>query len=128
MTDRPFSKTWLIASIVLFTCTELLLGGFIAHAVSGRHVSHMLTLRFEMLASLLSYFSGGYLVGLISPGPRLLEPAVAAAVSVVFTFLISFFTPLTFFHADPSKMLVGGVLAFGVALWGAHLGERVTGN
>jgi len=128
MTDRPFSKAWLVASIVLFTTTELVLGGFISHAVSGRFVSHMLTLRLEMALSLASYFAGGYLVGLISPGPRLLEPAVAAACSVVFTFLISIFTPLTFFHADPSKMLLGGVLAFGVALFGAHLGEKVTGN
>jgi hypothetical protein len=126
--DRPFSRRWLLSSIVIFTGLELLLGGWLASVFAGRNVSHMLSLRVELFLSLASYFGGGFVVGLISPGPRLLEPAIGAAVSVVFTFLIAFFTPVIFFHADPSRMVVGGVLAFGVALFGAHLGERLTGN
>lgn len=126
--DRSFSRRWLLFSILIFTGLELLIGGWLASIFAGRNVSHMLSLRVELLMSLASYFVGGFLVGLISPGPRLVEPAIGAAVSVVFTFLIAFFTPVIFFHADPSRMFVGGVLAFLIALAGAHFGEKLTGN
>jgi hypothetical protein len=62
------------------------------------------------------------------PGARLVEPAIGAAITVVFTFLISFFTPVTFFAAEPGRMLFGSGIAFVPALFGAHLGERITGN
>ena len=128
MTKRPVSRAWLAASVLIFTVLELLLGGWLASVFAGRNVSHMLALRVELLMSLGSYFLGGLIVGLISPGKRLLEPAIAAAISVLFTFLIAFFTPVIFFHADPSRMVVGGVVAFLIALFGAHLGEKLTGN
>lgn len=125
---RPFSRSWLLASIAIFVAIELLLGGWAAHMLAGRQVSHMLSLRVELFMSLLSFGVGGFIVGLISPGKRLVEPAIGAAVSVVFTFLISVFTPITFIAAAPGRMLVGGAIAFVIALFGAHLGEKLTGN
>jgi hypothetical protein len=126
--DRPFSNSWLVASIFIFVALELLVGGFVAKLLAGRNVSHMLGLRMELAMSLLAYTGGGFIVGLISPGRRLLEPAIAASVSVLFTFLIAFFTPVVFFHADPGRMVVGGGIAFVLALFGAHWGEKLTGN
>ena len=125
---RPISRPWIVASILIFVALELLFGGATAYFLSGRNISHMLGLRIELAMSLLSFFLGGFVVGLISPGMRLIEPAIGASVTVVFTFLIAFFTPITVLAADPSRMLMGGLAAFLVALFGAHLGERLTGN
>ena len=88
----------------------------------------MLQLRLELGLSLLSFVIGGFLVGVLSPGPRLVEPAIGAAATVVFTFLISFFTPVAFLQASGDRILIGGALGFGVALFGAHIGEKLTGN
>jgi hypothetical protein len=130
MTDgrRAISWSWVAASLLVFLVIELLVGGLVASMLAERSVSHMLSLRIELLMSLVSFLGGGLIVGLISPGPRLVEPAIGAAITVVFTFLISFFTPITFFAAEPGRMLIGGGIAFGLALFGAHLGERITGN
>jgi hypothetical protein len=126
--QRPVSKPWIAISILIFMALELLLGGLVSDMLEGRTTSHMLKLRIELALSLLSFLFGGFLVGVFSPGPRLVEPAVGAAVTVVFTFLISFFTPVAFLQASGGRILIGGVMAFGVALFGAHFGEKLTGN
>ena len=113
---------------MIFVALELLLGGLVAHLLAGRNISHMLGLRIELALSLLSFLTGGFLVGVLSPGLRLIEPAIGAGVTVVFTFLIAFFTPVTVLAADPNKILIGGIAGFAVALFGAHLGERLRGN
>jgi hypothetical protein len=41
---------------------------------------------------------------------------------------ISFFTPYSFIHFSFTKMLIGGAIAFCLALSGAKLGEKVVGN
>lgn len=128
MTDRALSKTWVLLSIAIFTAFELVLGIGVAWMLEGKNVSHMLGLRIELFMSLASFFVGGFVVGLVSPGPRLTEPAIGAAVTVVFTFLIAFFTPVTILAMDPGRILIGGTAAFLIAMFGAHLGERITGN
>jgi len=125
---RPISWLWVGISTLVFMVLELGLGGFVADLLADRQVSHMLSLRIELLLSLVSFLGGGLIIGVISPGLRLLEPAIGAAITVVFTFFIAFFTPITFFAAEPGRMFVGGAIAFGLALFGAHVGERLTGN
>jgi hypothetical protein len=41
---------------------------------------------------------------------------------------LSIFTPYSFIHFSLTKMLVGGVIAFFLALVGARLGEKIAGN
>jgi len=74
---------------------------------------------------LASYFIGGFLIGLLSPGIRVLEPALGAFLAVGFTFLYGFFTPFSFFAFSLGKIFIGGGIAFGLALLGAKLGEKL---
>lgn len=126
--QAPFSWTWVAASLVVFTAFELVVGGWVADLLRGRAVSHMLRIRIELVMSLAGYGVGGFVVGLLSPRLRLLEPAVGAALSVVFTFMISWFTPIVLYGTSLDRMAIGALLAFGIGLFGAHLGERVTGR
>ncbi len=130
MSKQPFSTGWVIASIVIFTALELLIGLVLAPAIfAGRMVaSQMWRIRVEMLMHLGSFFLGGILVGLLSPGVRLLEPAVGAFVSVLLVFLWAVFMPYSWFHFDLSKIVVGGGIAFGLGLAGAYSGEKWMGN
>jgi hypothetical protein len=126
---QPFSTRWMIASVLIFTVTEMLIALLIAPAVfAGRLASPMLQMRLQMMMHLASFFIGGLLVGLISPRVRLMEPAVGAFVAVAVVLLMSVFMPHAFFHWSWTKVFLGGGLAFALALAGAYTGEKWMGN
>lgn len=126
--ERPFSTAWTILSLVLFLAIELLIGTWLGPLIAGKYVSPMFHYQVQMLMHLLALYFGGVVVGVVSPGRRLMEPAVGAFLSVVITFLMSFFMPTWFLHFNVTKVLVGGGIGFGLGLLGAWHGERWKGN
>jgi len=127
-TYSPFSKKWMLASMGIFIGVELFLGGLVGELVVGRFMSISLRFIIQGLLNLVSFFIGGFIIGLISPGIRTLEPALGAFFSVAIMLCLTFFTPYSFIHFSLTKMLIGGIIAFALALSGAKLGEKVTGN
>jgi hypothetical protein len=125
---QPFSWRWVAASMGVFIAAELILGGFVGQVVVGRYASMGLRLTLQGVLALASYFVGGLLIGVISPRVRILEPATGAALSVVLMFVVTVFTPYSFIHFSTGKVIVGGAIAFFLALVGARLGERLMGN
>ena len=123
-----FSKKWMLASMAIFIAVELFIGGLIGNFVVGRFVSLSLRFMLQGLLNLVSFFIGGFIIGLISPGIRVHEPAVGAFLSVSIMLCLTFFTPYSFIHFSFTKMLIGGAVAFFLALAGARLGEKVAGN
>jgi hypothetical protein len=126
--SRPFSTAWTLVSIVLFLAIELLIGTWLAPLIVGAYVSPMFHLQVQMLMHLVSFYLGGVFVGVLSPGIRMKEPAVGAFISVGVVFIMSFFMPSMFIAFTPSKVLVGGGIAFVLALMGAYSGEKFMGN
>jgi len=126
--NQPFSGKWTMVSMGIFIGVELLLGGIVGELVVGRFTS--LGLRFMLQGSLYlaGFFIGGFIVGLISPGLRIREPAVGAFLSVALMLVLSIFTPYSFIRFSFFKMMVGGAVAFCLALTGAGIGERLMGN
>lgn len=126
--ERPFSSAWVMLSLVLFLAFELVIGTWLGPLIAGKYVSPMFHLQVQMLLHLAALYLGGLAVGVVSPGRRLLEPAVGAFLSVLVTFLMSFFMPTWFLHFDVVKVAIGGGLGFFVALLGAWHGEKAMGN
>lgn len=126
--ERPFSTAWTLLSLVLFLAVELVIGSWLAPLVTRAYVSPMFHYQVQMLLHLGALYLGGLAVGLLSPGRRLLEPAVGAFISVLVVFLMSFFMPHWFFTFNVTKVLVGGGIGFFVALLGAWHGEGLMGN
>ena len=124
-TARVVSRKWILISLAVFIGAEVVLGGLVGTVVLRGFVSRPLGLRIELLLMLASYFVGGLTIGLISRSVRLLEPAIAAFIAVALTFLYTAFTPLLFFGFSFGRILVGGGIAFGLALFGADIGERM---
>lgn len=120
-----FSYFWALLSFVLFIGCELLIGGLIAPLLCGRFVSQPMMYKLQVIMMLMAYFAGGFTVGLVSPTVRLLEPGVGAFVAVLVTMLYTFFTPSMIFGFSTTRVLIGGGIAFGLALLGADLGERL---
>ena len=126
--NSSFSSKWMLASMAIFMAAELILGGFVGSVVIGRFMSLSLRFMIQGLLNLLSFFVGGIIIALVSPGRRIHEPAVGAFLSVALMLSLSIFTPYSFIRFSLTKMLIGGAIAFCLALTGAKLGERLTGN
>ena len=122
---HPFSMKWVMASVLIYTAMEVAIAVVIAPAIfAGRLASPML----QMLMHLGSFYVGGVVVGVISPGVRLTEPAVGAFIAVLLVFLMSVFMPYAFMSFDTTKIVMGGGIALVLALMGAFTGERIMGN
>lgn len=126
--DREFSWGWVGGAFVVFIAVELVIGGLIGEVLLGRYRSISLGFTLQGLLHVASFLIGGFLVGVVSPGKRLMEPAVAAFGSVLFMFVLTVFTPYAWFVFSTDRVIVGGGLAFLLALAGAWFGERVTGQ
>jgi 4-amino-4-deoxy-L-arabinose transferase-like glycosyltransferase len=75
--------------------------------------------------SVVIWFFGGIVMGIISPGKTFLEPAVGAAIAALPTILYQrAITPEGF---EPSLLayIVSGVLGIMISLFGAFIGERI---
>ena len=124
--QNSFSKKWMILSMVIFIIAEVLIGGLVGNLIGGSYMSMGLRFLIQGILQLISFFVGGFFIGVISPGIRLKEPAVGAFLSVAIMLVLTFFTPYSFIHFSITKVIIGGVIAFGLALIGARMGERVT--
>ena len=124
---KPFSIGWVFVSIVVFIVIELVLGGIVGRFAGG-FISYTLDFTLRGILTILSYFIGGIIIGVISTGWRILEPAIGALISILFMWMITFLVPYSFFEFDAGKLLVGGCVAFVVAMVGAIIGERWAGK
>lgn len=125
--QEPFSWTWTFISILIFGVAQVGLGWLAGtYLFTGQYLTENMRYFVEGSINLASYFLSGLLIGVISPRVRLLEPALGAAIVVVATLSVGLFTPNRLLGMGPMKLLIGGGLAFGLALWGAWIGERFT--
>jgi hypothetical protein len=126
--DRPFSTKWMIISMVIFIASEIIIGYFVGHLIVGRFVSMGLRFVMQGLCMLMAFYIGGFLVGVISPGVRIWEPAAGAFCSVSLMMVVTLFTPSIFYHFSLMKVMIGGAIAFALALSGSKMGEKVMRN
>jgi hypothetical protein len=126
---HSFSYKWTLAAVVVYTAMEIGIAIFLAPAIfAGRLASPMLQMRLQMIMHLGSFFLGGIVVGVLSPGVRLVEPALGAFLAVAIVFTMSFFMPTWFHHWSTNKVLIGGGIALVLGLLGAWTGEKWMGN
>ena len=125
---KSFSFAWVGISFLVFVICEGVLGWFVGTYLLGSHVSHNLDFLLKGLCNVGSYFVGGVIVGVISPGVRIHEPALGAFLAVGATLALAVFSPFTFLAFSPVRLLIGGGIAFMLALTGAKIGERLMGN
>ena len=125
---QPFSWRWVLLSVIIFIGLELLLGGLVGDLVAGQYKSLHLQFVLQGLLNLAGYFLGGFFIGLVSPKVRILEPAVGAFVSVALMLSLTFLTPYKFLQFSTGKLIIGGLIAVALALTGAKLGEKITGQ
>ncbi len=75
-----------------------------------------------------SFFVGGLLVGWMSPGTTLLEPAIASAAGIIINGIFYSATNGPMGLLGMIGLLVAAGLGFGLGLAGAKVGERIQGD
>jgi hypothetical protein len=70
-----------------------------------------------LLANVLSFLIGGFIVGLKSAGRTIIEPGISALIAVLLVLLIS--RQLT-----PGSLFAGGLVPFAAGVLGGWLGEQ----
>ncbi|MFQ5560215.1 MAG: hypothetical protein ACE5FU_06485 [Nitrospinota bacterium] len=114
--------------MAIFIGAELLIGGMVGNLLIGVYMSHSLKFMLQGILNLLSFFVGGFIIGVISPGLRIHEPAAGAFLTVALMLGLTLFTPYTIFRFSVTKLIIGGFLAFFLALSGSIAGEKLMGN
>lgn len=121
---EPVSTPWILGALAIYLVAEVVLGWLLGELLGG-FVSRPFRMRLEVILMFASWWVGGLVVGLVSPKVRLLEPAIAAGLAVGMTSLYAVFMPIRWYTFSSGRLVVGGAIAFGLALWGADTGERL---
>jgi stress response protein SCP2 len=122
---KSFSWAWMLASLVVFIITEIAIAGLFQTNLFWSFIPQSFRFLVEIVSFAISFLMGGMIVGLVSPSIRVLEPALAAFFSVIILLSNGFFTPHGFADFSVIKMLIGGSIAFALAMSGARLGEKI---
>ena len=126
--SNAFCKKWMWFSFGIFIIIELVMGAVIGELIAGTFKSHNMRFMLQGLLHVTSFFLGGLVIGFISPGVRVAEPAIAAALAILVISLLTFFTPYSFFRFSLGKLVIASTIAFFLALKGAALGEKLSGK
>ena len=99
-----------------------------AHLLAGRVLSDGTSLLMRNGLQLVAFFSGGAIIGVVSPKLRLIEPALGAVGCMALIVVMTWMTPIRFYGYGGAKLLAACTVSFVVALAGAWVGERIMGN
>ncbi len=128
LANRGFSRRWVGLSMIVFVAAEVLIGGVLGELIAGRMLSINTSFLLQGLLNLAGFVVGGFVVGVISPGRRVAEPAMAGFATIVLIAILSVFVPFRYMGYRGSSLLLAGAIAAGLAALGATWGERLTGN
>lgn len=115
--------------------------GYLALQVAFGLAAHIFVFPFagtkhtEMMAQgliiILGFYVGAFIIGVISPGRRTIEPVLGAVLAVAAAFSVSSFTPQMggWFRVDGlGSMGFSAILAGVIAAFGVYSGEKMMGN
>lgn len=114
--------------MAMFIVAEVVIGGFLGELIAGRMLSINTGFLMQGLLNLAGFVLGGFVIGVVSPGRRIVEPAVAGFATMLLIAVLTIFVPFRFMGYTGSSLLLAGAMAGALGAGGAYLGERLTGN
>ena len=128
---NSFSFNWVILSVLGYLALQVGLGMlaklFVFPFAATKHTEFMS----QGLIIIIGFYVGAFIIGVISPGRRLLEPVLGAVLAVGAAFSVSNFTPQMggWFRIDGIGMMAtSAVMAGVIAAFGVYSGEKLMGN
>ena len=111
-----------------FIAAEIVIGGLVGEWLLARVVSLNTNFLLQGLINLAGFVLGGFVIGLVSPGRRIAEPAVGAFATMVLISVIALFVPFRWIGYSSGGILIAGAFAAALGAGGAYVAEKLTGN
>lgn len=131
--ERPLDIKWIVIGFAIQAGLTWLLTTLLLEPVAGPLVESMGAtagvLTFVAIVAFGAFFGGGALVAYFSPGDTTKEPAIAAILAIVFNAVYNL--SQSGFQIDAQGLVgyaIAGAVAFGLALAGAKVGEKLQGD
>ncbi|MCA9690973.1 MAG: hypothetical protein R3A51_06250 [Nannocystaceae bacterium] len=131
--NKEVSLFWVVLGAAIIVAVNktlkwLLAGTLLAPMIGGLGPTAGIY-AFVALLAFLSFFGGGLLIGLMSPGETIREPAYAAVIAIILNGVVDFLT----LEGEPGVTYFIGVaimagIGFLFALAGAYVGEKFQGE
>jgi hypothetical protein len=128
---RGFSFGWVLTSAIGYLAMQVVLGivaqTFVLPYVVAKHTQFFA----EGLIILLGFYIGAFIIGVVSPGRRLIEPILGAVAAVAAAFSVANFTPQMggwLRYDGLGMMMTAAILAAIFAGFGCYSGERMMRN
>lgn len=121
----------MILSTILYLITQIVLGVGAKVLVMPFIVADYTRSLTEGLIIILGFYIGSFIIGVFSPGRRIIEPVLGAVAAIVAAFSVSNFTPQMggWFRVDGVAMMgTAALLAGSIAAFGSYSGEKLMGN
>ncbi len=126
-----FSFSWVILSLLGYLVLQVALGLFanifVFPFAGTKHTEFFA----QGLIIILGFYIGAFVIGVISPGRRLIEPVLGSVLAVAAAFSVSSFTPQMggWYRVDGlAAMTTAAVMAAAIAGFGVYSGEKLMGN
>lgn len=128
---RAFSVGWVLASTLGYLALQVVLGIVVQNFVSPYIVAQHTKFFAEGLVIILGFYVGAFMIGVFSPGRRIIEPTLGAIAAIVAAFSVANFTPQMggwLRYGGLSSAGTAIVLAALFAAFGSYSGEKLMGN
>lgn len=128
---RAFSVGWVLASTLGYLALQVVLGILVQNFVSPYIVAQHTKFFAEGLVIILGFYVGAFMIGVFSPGRRIIEPTLGAIAAIVAAFSVANFTPQMggwLRYGGLSSAGTAIVLAALFAAFGSYSGEKLMGN
>lgn len=128
--DTKFSFNWVMLSVFGYLVTQVVLGfaaKVLVYPFAGTTHTKFLA---QGLIIIAGFYIGAFVIGVLSPGRRIIEPMLGAIFAVAAVFSVSDFTPQTaWLRLDGiGSMGTAAIMAGFTAVCGAYSGEKLMGN
>ena len=107
--NQPFSMRWILGSMAVFVIAQLILTVVVGQVLIGNRVGYTLQQVLQGLLILVSYFVGGFIIGVVSPKIRIIEPAIGAFLSIFLVVFVSFVMPNSYISFNWLRLIIGGI-------------------
>lgn len=129
--DNDFSFNWVILSVFGYLGLQIalsILGHLFVFPFTATKHTEMMA---QGLIIIAGFYIGAFIIGVISPGRRTIEPVLGAVLAVGAAFSVSNFTPQMggwYQMQGVGSMGTAAVMAGVIAAFGAYSGEKMMGN
>lgn len=129
--NNSFSFNWVILSLFVYLGVQVglgLLAKLFVFPFAGTDHTRYLA---QGLIIIAGFYLGAFIIGVLSPGRRLVEPVLGAILAVAAAFSVSNFTPQMggWFRIDGMGMMMpAAMMSAVIAAFGSYSGEKLMGN